>query len=108
MESVTNVIPRDDFFLELWFNTGDHRLFDARPYLNRGVFIKLQDLTLFKQAFVALDTVCVAVCPRHSLKADSALNARGTTPVKFTSKAECIGCCLCALVCPDCCIEVRS
>ena len=58
MESVTNVIPRDDFFLELWFNTGDHRLFDARPYLNRGVFIKLQDLTLFKQAFVALDTVC--------------------------------------------------
>jgi hypothetical protein len=58
MESVTNVIPRDDFFLELWFNTGDHRLFDARPYLNRGVFIKLQDITLFKQAFVALDTVC--------------------------------------------------
>ncbi len=58
MESVTNVIPRDDFFLELWFNTGDHRLFDARPYLNRGVFTKLQDITLFKQAFVALDTVC--------------------------------------------------
>jgi hypothetical protein len=58
MESVTDVMPRDDFFLELWFNTGDHRLFDARPYLNRGVFTKLQDITLFKQAFVALDTVC--------------------------------------------------
>ena len=58
MESVTRVVPREDFFLELWFNTGDHRLFDARPYLNRGVFTRLQDVALFKQAFVALDTVC--------------------------------------------------
>lgn len=58
MESVTKVIPRDDFCLELWFNTGDHRVFDARPYLSRGVFTRLQNLALFKQAFVALDTVC--------------------------------------------------
>lgn len=58
MESVTRVVPRDDFSLELWFSTGDHRLFDARPYLNRGVFLQLQDVALFKQAFVALDTVC--------------------------------------------------
>ncbi len=58
MESVTKVVPREDFCLELWFNTGDHRLFDARPYLNRGVFTPLQDVALFKQAFVAQDTVC--------------------------------------------------
>jgi len=58
MESVIKVVPHDDFSLELWFNTGDHRLFDARPYLNRGVFTRLQNLALFKQAFVALDTVC--------------------------------------------------
>lgn len=58
MEAVIRVVPRDEFFLELWFNTGDHRLFDARPYLNRGMFTRLQDVTLFKQAFVALDTVC--------------------------------------------------
>jgi hypothetical protein len=58
MESVIRVLPRENFFLELWFNTGDHRLFDARPYLNRGVFVRLQDVSLFKQAFVALDTVC--------------------------------------------------
>lgn len=45
------------FSLELWFDTGDHRLFDARPYLDRGVFTRLQDPALFKQAFVALDTV---------------------------------------------------
>jgi hypothetical protein len=33
-------------------------MFDARPYLSRGVFTRLQDLAIFKQAFVALDTVC--------------------------------------------------
>ena len=58
MEAVTQVVPREDYSLELWFNTGDHRLFDARPYLNRGVFTRLQDLALFKQAFVAIGTVC--------------------------------------------------
>jgi hypothetical protein len=26
--------------------------------LNRGVFARLQDIALFKQAFVVLDTVC--------------------------------------------------
>ena len=58
MESVIGVKPREDFSLELWFSTGEHRWFDARPYLNQGVFTRLQDIDLFKQAFVALDTVC--------------------------------------------------
>ena len=58
MESVIRVVPRDDFSLELWFDTGDHRLFDVRPYLDRGVFSRLKDIKLFKQAYVALDTVC--------------------------------------------------
>ncbi|NOT17571.1 MAG: DUF2442 domain-containing protein [Sulfuriferula sp.] len=58
MELVTHAVPREDFTLELWFNTGDHRLFDASPYLTQGVFTRLQDINLFKQAFVALDTVC--------------------------------------------------
>jgi len=58
MESVIRVVAHNDFTLELWFDTGDHRLFDAMPYLNRGVFVRLQNIDLFKQAFVALDTVC--------------------------------------------------
>lgn len=58
MENVIRVIPREDFSLELWFDTGDHRLFDARPYLERGVFVRLKDILLFKQAYVGLDTVC--------------------------------------------------
>ena len=58
MEAVTHVIPRDDFHLELEFSTGEARIFDVRPYLDKGVFKQLQDIKLFKQAHVAFDTVC--------------------------------------------------
>lgn len=58
MESIIRVVPHDDFTLELWFDTGDHRLFNARPYLNKGIFVQLQNPQRFKQAYVALDTVC--------------------------------------------------
>jgi len=58
METVVRVVENNNFSLELWFNTGDHRLFDARPYLQRGVFSRLTNVSLFKQAYVALDTVC--------------------------------------------------
>lgn len=58
MESVIRVLPREDYSLELWFDTGDHRLFDMKPYLERGVFTQLKDIEHFKQAHVAFDTVC--------------------------------------------------
>jgi hypothetical protein len=58
MESVIQVRPRDDFRLELTFNTGETRLFDARPYLEKGVFRRLLNPALFKQAYVAFDTEC--------------------------------------------------
>ncbi|MBK6337324.1 MAG: DUF2442 domain-containing protein [Betaproteobacteria bacterium] len=58
MELVTRVQVREDFHLELTFNTGETRLFDARPYLEKGVFQRLKDPTLFRQAYVAFDTVC--------------------------------------------------
>lgn len=34
MERVIRVSPRNDYALELWFSTGDHRLFDMTPYLD--------------------------------------------------------------------------
>ena len=48
----------ENFHLELRFNTGETRLFDARPYLDKGVFRRLQDKELFNQVYVAFDTVC--------------------------------------------------
>jgi len=58
METVTQVSARDDYMLELKFSTGETRLFDARPYLDKGVFTRLKDPAMFKQAYVAFDTVC--------------------------------------------------
>jgi hypothetical protein len=58
MEAVIQVRPRDDYRLEIDFNTGETRVFDARPYLEKGVFARLKDPAIFKQACVAYDTVC--------------------------------------------------
>jgi len=58
METVISVVPKDDFQMLVTFSTGETKLFDARPYLEKGVFTRLKNLELFKQAYVAFDTVC--------------------------------------------------
>jgi hypothetical protein len=58
MESVTKVVPQEGYRLVLTFSTGETRLFDARPYLEKGAFIQLKNEELFRQAYVAYDTVC--------------------------------------------------
>jgi hypothetical protein len=58
MESVIAVRAKENYKLELEFNSGEIRLFDATPYLEKGVFKKLKNKTLFNQAYVAFDTVC--------------------------------------------------
>jgi hypothetical protein len=58
MEKVLRAKPLEGFSLEITFNTGETRIFNAWPYLQKGVFQRLQDERLFHEAFVALDTVC--------------------------------------------------
>ena len=58
MEAVVFVKTSDDFELTLKFNTGEERLFDMKPYLDKGNFKRLKNLSLFNQAYVAFDTVC--------------------------------------------------
>ena len=38
MEIIVSVRAHEDYNLELQFDTGETRLFDARPYLETGVF----------------------------------------------------------------------
>jgi hypothetical protein len=57
-ESIVEVRARDDFHLELLFSTGEKGVFDAQPYLQKGVFQRLKDINEFKRASVAYDTVC--------------------------------------------------
>ncbi|MEO5330845.1 MAG: DUF2442 domain-containing protein [Magnetococcus sp. YQC-5] len=50
-----DVVP--SHHLKLRFDNGEERLFDVRPYLDRGVFQKLRNPHLFALARVAFGTV---------------------------------------------------
>jgi len=51
------VCPLDDYQLEVVFENGERRIFDARPYLQRGVFVRLQDRAIFQAARVVAGSV---------------------------------------------------
>lgn len=57
MNKVIAVKANDDFSLDLNFNDGTVRRFDAKPYLNYPVFRELNDLSYFKQVRLAFGTV---------------------------------------------------
>ena len=54
---VKHVRPLDDFRLEVTFENGERRLFDVKPYLQRGVFVRLQNRALFQAARVVAGSV---------------------------------------------------
>jgi hypothetical protein len=51
------VEPREDYTLLLTFETGEKKVFDFKPKLQREVFKPLQDITLFMQAHNGYDGV---------------------------------------------------
>lgn len=57
MKKVVAVKANEDFTLDLQFNDGSLRRFDATPYLNSGVFTELKDLRYFQQVRIAFGTV---------------------------------------------------
>jgi len=50
--------------------------------------------------------LCISSCQKGSITVDQHLNKRGVKPVKLKDNALCLGCMMCAIICPDCCIEV--
>jgi hypothetical protein len=44
---VVNVKPEADYTLRLWFTNGEIRRFDMKPYLDKGIFKELKDLSVF-------------------------------------------------------------
>jgi len=50
--------------------------------------------------------LCVSFCPKALRKSGKALNKKGFAFVEFKDNEECLGCKVCAVVCPECCIEV--
>ena len=55
--AIKKVQPTDDYKLILTFSNGEMRLFDMKPYLNKGIFIELLNLSMFNTAHVSFDTV---------------------------------------------------
>ena len=55
--SVTKVTPKDNYNLLLSFDTGEQKLFDMTPYLDKGIFQKLKNDNFFKTARIGNDTV---------------------------------------------------
>jgi len=55
--SVKDVIANDDFSLTLTFEDGQRKIFDMKPYLDRGIFLELRDIDLFKTARVCFTSV---------------------------------------------------
>ena len=53
MKKVVAVKANEDFSLDLKFNDGSVRRFDATPYLDRGVFAELKDFSYFRQVKIA-------------------------------------------------------
>lgn len=47
----------DDYQLELSFNNGEVRLFDVRPYLDKGIFTELKDVAYFQSVRVAFGSI---------------------------------------------------
>ena len=44
---VTSVKPEPDYFLTLLFSNGETRRFDVKPYLDKGIFQELKDISKF-------------------------------------------------------------
>lgn len=54
---VKNVRPLDDYRLEVAFENGERRIFDVKPYLQHGVFVRLQNRATFQAARVVAGSV---------------------------------------------------
>ena len=55
--SVTSVVPKDDYILDITFSNGESGALDMKPYLNFGVFNRLKDYKAFEKVTVAFDTI---------------------------------------------------
>lgn len=57
MNKIKAVTANDDYSLDLQFDDGSVKRFDAKPYLDYEVFRELTDLSHFKQVDIAFGTV---------------------------------------------------
>ena len=58
MNPYVSTIPLpEDYRLEIVFENDEHRIFDVKPYLYRGVFVRLQNHSMFEAVRVVAGSV---------------------------------------------------
>ena len=55
--AVTDVKPLSDYQLLLTFENGEKRIFDMKPYLDKGIYRELKDESKFKSVRVSFDSI---------------------------------------------------
>ena len=55
--SVEEVKPLKDYQLLLTFKNGEKRVFDMKPYLDKGIYKELKDVSKFKTVKVSFDSI---------------------------------------------------
>ncbi|WP_129600937.1 DUF2442 domain-containing protein [Anaerophilus nitritogenes] len=55
--SVINVEPLSDYQLLLTFENGEKKIFDMKPYLDKGIFKELKDEKIFRSVKISFDTI---------------------------------------------------
>ncbi|ABR46533.1 conserved hypothetical protein [Alkaliphilus metalliredigens QYMF] len=55
--AIMNVKPLIDYQLLLTFENGEKRIFDMKPYLDKGIFKELKDEKKFKSVRVSFDSI---------------------------------------------------
>ena len=55
--SVTAVVPRDNYMLDITFSNGESGVLDMKPYLGFGIFNRIKDCKSFEKVTVAFDTI---------------------------------------------------
>ncbi|MGN6248319.1 MAG: DUF2442 domain-containing protein [Ginsengibacter sp.] len=58
MKKVILVKPLEDFILEIEFDSGETGFFDAKPYLDKGIFTELKNVDYFRNVRTNLGSIC--------------------------------------------------
>ena len=55
--SVKSVRPLSEYQLLLTFENGEKKIFDMKPYLDKGIYKELKDETKFKTVRISFDSI---------------------------------------------------
>jgi hypothetical protein len=54
---VTNAKPAEDYTVHVWFKNGEEGILDMKPYLDRGIFRELRNMSMFNSVRPFLGTI---------------------------------------------------